>query len=396
MHLLETYALSTGSKIGKPFILKKFFPVQNSKYITIQNSSGMPGKCYDYFQHVIDILIPTLSKYGIGIVQIGGKGDQPLQNVENLQGATNIHQTAHLLSNSLLHLGNDSFAIHMANALGVKTVGLYSITLPEIAGPYFDKEALSICLYPDNQKPSFNPNESPKRINKIKPEEIINSCLKLLFDNHEKLDTETLYIGKRFTETIIECIPNSVVAPEFFKGSVLNIRCDYTDNLDYNIIYQNISIRQCCIVTDKPVDLTPVQNLKPNISLVIYDITNNLNIDFIKQLEMLGITYVCCFNTGKGSAEDLFARKTDLIEYCGVEEFDLIPKDFDTNKLNDMDVLYKSNRIIISNNKLYNSYAACLEDINLNNNGLSPVKVSDIRDKTKFVEDLDYCILYKN
>jgi ADP-heptose:LPS heptosyltransferase len=168
MHLLETYALSTGSRIGKPFILKKFFPVKFDKYITVQNSSGMPSKCYDYFQEVIDFLLPILNKYNIGIVQIGGKEDQPLQNVELLQGATNINQTAHIISNAILHLGNDSFAIHMASAFGIKNVGLYSITLPEIAGAYFNKE-YSISLYPDNEKPSFNPNESPKRINKIKP-----------------------------------------------------------------------------------------------------------------------------------------------------------------------------------------------------------------------------------
>ena len=96
MHLLETYALSTGSKIGKPFILKKFFPIKFDKYITIQNSSGMPSKCYDYFQEVIDFLLPTLNKHGIGIVQIGGKEDQALNNVECLQGATNINQTAQL------------------------------------------------------------------------------------------------------------------------------------------------------------------------------------------------------------------------------------------------------------------------------------------------------------
>jgi len=56
MHLLETYALTTGSKIKKPFILKKYFPLPFERYVTIQNSSGMPGKCYDYFQEVIDFI----------------------------------------------------------------------------------------------------------------------------------------------------------------------------------------------------------------------------------------------------------------------------------------------------------------------------------------------------
>jgi hypothetical protein len=62
MHLVETYSLSTGSKIKKPFIHKKFFPLPFEKYITIQNSSGMQGKCYDYFQEVVNFVYEDLEK----------------------------------------------------------------------------------------------------------------------------------------------------------------------------------------------------------------------------------------------------------------------------------------------------------------------------------------------
>jgi hypothetical protein len=395
MHLLETYSLSTGSKIGNPFILKKFFPVKFDKYITIQNSSGMPSKCYDYFQEVIDFLLPILNKYGIGIVQIGGKEDTVLHNVENLQGSTNINQTAHIISNALLHIGNDSFAIHMASAFGVKNVGLYSITLPEIAGAYFNKEN-SISLYPDNEKPSFNPNELPKRINKIKPEQVIDSCLALLFDGNEKSSVETLHIGNRYKEIIIECLPNNIIRPEFFNNSILNIRCDYTDNIDINILYNNLSIRKCCIVTDKVFDLSAIPQVKQNLNLVIYDITKELNIEFIKSLEKLGVKYVCAVNIQSITKESLHDKKTQLIDYCPIQEYSLIPDGFDTKMLNLTGLKYKSNRVILSEGKVYSSSCALLENLNSENVENLSLDLDKIKNKNKFLEDLDYCMIYKD
>jgi hypothetical protein len=393
MHLLETYALSTGSKIGQPIIVKKFFPVKNEKYITVQNSSGMPAKCYDYMQEVINLLYPILSKNGIGIIQIGGKEDVALSKVENLQGATNINQTAHILSNALLHLGNDSFAIHMSSAFKVKNVGLYSITLPEIAGPYFNKEN-SICLYPDNEKPSFNPNETPKRINKIKPEEVAGACLKLLFEEKEKITSKTLFIGNRFKETIIELVPNMVVHPDIFKDSVLNIRCDYVDNLDLSILYNNLALRKSCVVTDKSIDINLLSSTKQNITLVIYDITNSLNLNFIKDLENNGIKYICCFNKQKASQEVLLNRRTDLIEFCGIEEYSLIPENFDINLLNKTGLIYTSNRILISEGKLFNSTAAMLENKFQSDTEDKSISIDKIQNKNKLLEDLDYGMIY--
>jgi hypothetical protein len=395
MHLLETYALSTGSKIGKPFIVKKFFPVKFEKYITVQNSSGMPSKCYDYFQEVIDFLLPILNKHGIGIVQIGGQEDAALNNVENLQGSTNINQTAYIISNSLLHLGNDSFAVHMASAFNVKNVALYSITLPEIAGPFFNKEN-SICLYPDNQKPSFNPNESPKRINKIKPQEVVNSCIKLLFDKKEKSTVEVIHIGNRYKETIVEAVPNNIIHPDFFKNAVLNLRCDYIDNLDLNILYSNIMSRKCCVVTDKPFQLSQAPQVKENLTLVIYDITKNLNLDFIKSLELLGIKYACAYNKQTGTENDLHSKKTDLIDYCAIEEYSLIPENFDSSILEQSNLKYKSNRIILSDGKVFSSSSAFFDNLNSEIGSELVFDLDKIKNKNKFLEDLDYCMIYKD
>lgn len=391
MHLLETYALSTASKIGKPFIVKKFFPVSFEKYITIQNSSGMPSKCYDYFQEVINFLLPTLSKHNIGIIQIGGGEDAKLNGAQHLNGITNINQTAHVLSNSLLHVGNDSFAVHMANAFDVPTVGLYSITLPEIAGPFFNKKN-SICLYPDNQKPSFDPNEAPKRINKIKIEDVVNSCLKLLFkDDSQCSSFKTFYIGRRFKETIIESTADQVIDPQFFKGMVLNLRCDYVDEININILYSNLSVRSCCIVTDKPFNISQLLPVKNNLQLIIYDVTKDVDIDFIKSLHSLGIKYACAFNKNSDNFDLIEKRRFEVMDYCGIEEFSIIPED--APKEIPSGLKFISNRILLSNGKVYTSRAAQLEDIYVDISNLT-LDTDKIKDKQKFLEDIEYCYLY--
>ena len=35
MHTLESYALNSGAKISKPYIIEKFFPTTLNKYITL-------------------------------------------------------------------------------------------------------------------------------------------------------------------------------------------------------------------------------------------------------------------------------------------------------------------------------------------------------------------------
>ena len=71
-HLLEKYALQTGSKIGKPFVYETFFPIPFEKFITFQAQSiKFPSKEYDYIQDVIDFIAPILEKSNIKIIQLG-------------------------------------------------------------------------------------------------------------------------------------------------------------------------------------------------------------------------------------------------------------------------------------------------------------------------------------
>jgi hypothetical protein len=396
MHLLETYALATGSKIKKPFIFKKYFPLPVSKYITIQNSSGMSGKCYDYFQEVVDFLYEDLQKNGYSIIQIGSKDDKPLDRVINLQGYTNLNQTAFILDNSNLHIGNDSFAIHMCSFFNIPLISLYSISSPEIAGPFW-KNNKQICLTPPNWTPSFNPNESPKKVNEITVEKIVDSTKKLLsINNINKI--KTVHIGNQYGKILIESFPNQIVPPNLFGTFPLNIRIDYTkEDLkpeDYNAILSNLNIRNCSIITDKPIDLKPLFNFKDKILGIFYDITENINLEFINQANLLGFKIDCIFHENTGN-KNLEQRKFDLIDYPQI--INVIPK----NKLDielGGETYYKSRKLIIANNKFYLSKTAQEENVefNIHNNNPWVQKVSDLKNIKNLLEkDSDYSFIFQ-
>ena len=104
MHLIESYALNAGVKIGKPFIDPSFFPVHSNNYITIHCSSGMKSKNFDYYQDVIMLIKPYLDEHGIDIFQIGLEGEPTMANVNSLLGETNIRQAAYVIKNSKLQI----------------------------------------------------------------------------------------------------------------------------------------------------------------------------------------------------------------------------------------------------------------------------------------------------
>ena len=393
MHLIEKYALSTGSKIAKPQILKKFFPVPCDKYITLQNSSGMPGKSYDYFQEVINFLSYKLNENGFSVVQIGGAEDKPIEGAIHLQGKTTINQTAYIIDNSTLHLGNDSFAVHMASAFGIPLVALYSITSPEIAGPFWTN-GKQISLIPPNWKPSFNPNETPKKVNEIKIEDIVNACESILFpDSVQKFTTK--YLGKRYLDRVVETMPDQVIHPEFFKGSVLNIRFDFTDKqIDLSHTVQNLSLRACSIVTEQSFPIELLMQHKANLSCVIYDVTSGCDIEFIKKMEQLGVKYVCIFNSSKKKELTVEQLREQLMDYCDVQDINTIPKDIPEN-LTDSNLKYRSNRIILANQKIYPSRAAQLLDLSVTDS-ITGQGLTEIAKLEQFKEDIEYCYIYSD
>jgi hypothetical protein len=282
----------------------------------------------------------------------------------HLQGQTNVHQTSFIIGNARLHIGYDSFPIHLASDANTPIVALYSITTPDIAGPYFSKN--HICLSPDygDGKPSFNPQESPKTVNTIQIEDVIEAIFKQL-NITPKQEIGSLFLGNRYRDKVVEFIPDSLIRPDFVPNLVLNMRLDMMDDgatINENTALFNIKQRKfaICMTTSKRINnIEVLAALKDNIVEIFIDITaEKPDVEYITNLVSLGLRPRIVY---RGKDEDYFNTvKMDLLELGlhfihkkqNEKELDKLVKLFDNEN-----AWIKTNRIVLANNKVYLSEA---------------------------------------
>jgi hypothetical protein len=403
MHLIERYATACGVKIGKPYINELFFPVPAEKYISFQPFSKYSSKNYEYWEEVIEIIKPALDKQNIKIVQIGGPNEQGFRHCINFSGQTKISHTAFIIKNALMHFGADSFASHIASGYNKKIMSLYSNNNINNVKPYWTNSDDMILLEPSRkQKPKYSAEENPKSINSIKPEKIAKSILTLLNLNDD-IDYKTIFVGDKYGKLLIESLPSVILPPEMLPKVLLNIRYDYIDNItdnDYLCSLNNLNIRDCSIITNKPLKIENFITLKDKLKNIFYDITfNDIDFNFINKTKSLGFKIDFIFKkslVSKDQEKILNKKKLDLIEYpelINIIENKNNPEiDFKTN------IKYKSKKILFANNNAYISKAAYLENkpVALNNDLNLSQRLEDINDiKTLIEEDSEYCLFYK-
>ena len=310
MHLLEQYALSCGLKIGKPFLYENFFPLPNKKYITLQKEADFPARQYKYWQLVVDLLYPILEKNNISIIQISSPKDTALRKVINTNGATSIPQAHYVIRNSELHLGIDSFGVHLASGLNKKIVALYSDTRPQNSGPYWSdrKDCILIESPKENKKPSYAFDENPKTIDDIKPELVANSVLKLL-DIEERIDLETVFIGENFNlETYFGFLPDQVILSDKI---IPDIRMDL--KFDEKGLCNQLAQQKSTITTNKAISRETILNFKDKIARVIYLVEENDDPSFPKFLFDNGAPFIC---VSELSQEKLDSKKINYYKFC--------------------------------------------------------------------------------
>lgn len=292
MHLISRYSFGCGgAKINKPRLLEKFFPVTVDKYITLQPASKYNSKCYSMWQDVVNELHPILKKYGISILQVGGKDDKKLKNCYNTSGQTNIGQLANIISKSILHVGVDSFATHIASGYGKKIVCLYSNNYAKNVSPYWTKPEDCILLEPNRkpgEKPSFSSEENPKSINTITPEKVAASVLKLL-DIPYNETKETVFVGEHYGNQMIETVPNQIIDPNLFGVNMITVRMDFL--FDESILIEQMKRCPVSIVTNKPISRQTLESFRGQIHDIVYEIDENHNVDFANILLDLHIPY---------------------------------------------------------------------------------------------------------
>lgn len=114
-------------------------------FIVLNAGAGWASKRWDP-KH-FGVLAEMLSAKGIQSVLIGGKApadveaaNQVMSNssvpIVSLLGKTNVRELVALVSLSNAHVGGDTGSTHIAAALGVPAIGLYSITKPSRSCPY--------------------------------------------------------------------------------------------------------------------------------------------------------------------------------------------------------------------------------------------------------------------
>lgn len=114
-------------------------------FITIEPHAKLdftPNKCWEgkKWQDVVDVLSKDYS-----IVQISAKGKSVLRGVEDLTGILSFREACGVIGESSLFVSTEGGLVHAANAVGVKTVVIYTGWQPMNLTAYED----NINLYPD-------------------------------------------------------------------------------------------------------------------------------------------------------------------------------------------------------------------------------------------------------
>jgi hypothetical protein len=362
MHVLESYALQNDLKIDKPFIYEKFFPLAIDKFITLDTSDlGTSSLAYDHWQLVVDLIHPRLLEQKIHILQLGNKEDKPLTHCYMAQGQCNFNQKSYVIKKSLLHVCPNNESMHIASHLEKKCVALFSNNcFKGQFAPYWSKEDEMEILYPDTtQKPSFNPNESPKSINKIKPEDVAKKILNLAGIFTFVPDYRTLRIGSMFDKKRTESSLAHLIDPKKLQVSSLIVRMDL--NFNEEALKKQLSVSPCSVITNQPFSSEILDLYSEKIVELVYYIEDDSKegVDFIKKVSEKSIN---CLLRSRKTGDELNDYKLAYFDYGLIHEIpQRTQKDFEELK-GKKNLYYKSNRFIIHNNSFYLSSASLLED----------------------------------
>lgn len=345
MRLLDTYATNTGSKIDKPFIYTKFFPLPKEKYITFQAQTPYDSRNYSYWQEVVALIHPYLLKENIHILQVGTKEEKSIDGTMSIVGQTTLNQLAYVIENGALHFGADSLSVHLASHFNKPIVSLYSISNPNVAGPHFGDKDKHVLLKGyervGNKKPSYSQVESPKSIDTIKPEEIAESILKLLNIKYSKLP-KTIYFGSDYNVKSFEIIPDENININSIPIENPIIRMDYVFN--EKTFEKIVSLRKSIVFTNKPIKKDLIQKYRKNINQLIYIIDENNDVNFVKTLKNNSINYVLLSFLEENILNEY---KLDYMDYNLIVNRKHKTKK-DTNIDNVDGLYYKSSRVLHS------------------------------------------------
>lgn len=388
MHLIETYALTCGAKINKPYIYEKYIPLPLNEYIVLQPHSK-PSKTYDLWQEVIDILFPILNKVGISIVQIGGQNENAYRGVVNLSGKVDVNQSAYIIRNAKLFLGVDSFGAHLASHFDIPIVSLYSNNNIPNVRPYFGSKEKQVLLEPERNtlKPTYSLEENPKSINRIPIESIVNNVLKLLNING-KIPFKTIFTGDKYAIKLIEMVPDGVINTNSFGCDSIIARMDLVHNEE--ILKNQMQVSKVSIVCDKPINQELIKTNKHRILQIVYIVKKDIhNPEFAHFIHNVGVN---CLMITYLEDKDLNPIKLHYMDLSIINKLSINkPKNIE----NKNELFYKSSKLLLSKGDIFSSEQAWRNNVKINNLGPTICKVDALDDY--LLKDVDYlCFLEKD
>lgn len=353
-HLIEEYAKNLGVKIGKPVLVDHYYPTLDDKYITIHTDSRIDSKNYEYFPYVINLLLPILHKNGYKIYQIGGAEDPRLENVDGCFLNLNYKQSCFLIKNSSLHLGIDSLPVHIASSYNIPIVALYSHIFASNAYPYWSDSDKVKIIQADRKglKPSFGYQESPKSIRNIYPETVAQNVFDLL-NLGIQINLKTLYMGGHYHIPFVEIIPNFRANLEDQKNKTLYVRADLHFD-EQNIAFWCANYKTK-IITNEIIPLELLAQFKEKIEQVFFKISDTkISNEYFDTLKRLKIKFtICCLNE----------EKLSEIRNFYFDHF--VEMDNEKDRIKNQERFegkFNSNKIVISNMKMYPSEAHMISD----------------------------------
>ena len=163
------------------------------------------------------------------------------------------------------------------------------------------------------------------------------------------------------------------------------MRMDILFNEEF--LFNQLKLSKCLIYTDRPINKDLIRAAKPQIQEVIYELNeHNSWPDYIEFLQELGVKFTLLSYC---SDEIINKLKLDYFDYGIIHKRDQNPpkeiENIDKNNL-----YYKTNRYILSNQKIYTSLATLKENRTVSNFGNN---IEKIPDSSEFWKEKDFVYL---
>lgn len=371
-HLIEEYAKNLGVKIGRPVVVPHFFPIDFQSYIVINGDQLVSSKSYRSFSLVLGYLSSFFRNKGIKVVQVGG--GKPMQGVDK-HIISSFKNISYLISKSMLYLGPDDYLAQYASSIGVKTVSLFGNSYANTTKPFWGSEKNSVCLEPEwDARPCYSDNDPKDSINKIKPEKVANSILRLL-GSSEFLETRTLHLGKHYNQQIVEVVPTEIIEglPE-----EIYLRADY--GFDEEAFMYYCSNHKVTIISEGLLQLGVLEKFKENVRSLMFILDKETDQIPQKYFDILSRWKIKIVLLSKESKDLGFLRN----RYFDVE---VHPRFTEVEKVNcSSSAKFFTNKYILEADKKYLSYAHYKKGLDSDNNVL---------DTPEYWDELDHFYIYE-